>query len=149
MTDLTKFAEIQTHLDVAGANPYGVTGDVGDDWAGTDFQAIADVLNTKDISQHKESVSGAEVWGRVDYSEFATLTDAEKSQVLALCAIESVDPYGPGADLIVDVFGGGVGPNTIAALAAYRDELISIADQNGWGTVSAGDILSALSYGQN
>lgn len=149
MTDLTKYAEIQTYLDVGATNPHNVQGDIGDGFAGTDFQGIADAIMLKDKTQPKASVQGSEVWGLIDYSEFSNLTDVEKNQVLALCSITDLDPYGPGADLIQDIFGGGAGPNTIAALAAYRDESVSTADINGWGTVSTGDILSALYYGNN
>jgi hypothetical protein len=107
-----------------------------------DDQARADDLNLKRKDSNRVSMSGSEVFTHIDDVEYAALLDPEKSQILALCAIDHLDPFGTGADVIVDIFGGGSA--TASALNAARVIQISRAQELGIGFILPSDIDRAL-----
>ena len=54
----------------------------------------------------------------------------------------SIDPFGFGQTVFIDIFGGG--SQTITNLAAARVESVSRAKEIGWGdAVNEGDIINA------
>lgn len=108
-----------------------------------DAALAAAELNDKNISQIRSSMTGAEMWENTVASEYAALTEAEKSQWLSFCAISDHNPEVGGlAQLfVVDIFGGG--STTVSNLAAARQELISKADELGLGTVKYSNVLDA------
>lgn len=110
-------------------------------YAGMDDAAVAASLNTADRSRNKTSVSGSDVFAQIDATEFNAKTADQKRDVLQLCAIDSLDPFGVGADIIVDVFGGG--STTVTTLAAFRVETISRAEELGLGVVATGHVEEA------
>lgn len=132
MDKLTLLPLVRAYLD---ANPgtYGAMSDL----------EVAVSFNTPTISRIRSSMSGAEVMDATDPAEFATKTDAQKSQWLSLCAVDNVDPADGklARDLAVSIFSGGSA--TVTALAAARQELISVNTQQGWGLVSTDDVTEA------
>lgn len=93
------------------------------DWPGslTDQQAL-DWLNTS-IDVNRDSVSGDEMFQATDSTDWLALSDAEKSQWLAMCARDTLDPFGSAnVALVTALFGGG--SDTVAALIALRKESV-------------------------
>jgi hypothetical protein len=114
-------------------------------YSGMTNAEVADSLNnTIDRNVNKTNVTGSEVWALVDYTEYSALTVDERNEVRTLCGIDNHDPFGPSADLVQDIFGGGAGPNTVAALSAYRVDTVSRATELGFGFVTEGDVEKAL-----
>ena len=105
-----------------------------------DAQLAADQINALDIASIKANLSGSEMWANTVAAEYGALTDAQKSQWLSFCAIESHDPEVGGlAQLfVVDIFGGG--STTVTNLGTARSETISRAAELGLGRVRAVDI---------
>jgi hypothetical protein len=108
----------------------------------TDEEVVTDI-NTVYRTRVKSSVSGADAFQVTDATEFDTLTDAERSEWLSLCAIDTVDPANgtPAAAMATRIFGGG--STTLANLVAFRTENISRAVELGFGTIVIGDIQNA------
>jgi hypothetical protein len=108
-----------------------------------DAQLAADQINALDVASIKSTLSGSEMWSNTVASEYGALTDAQKSQWLSFCAIESHDPEVGGlAQLfVVDIFGGG--SVTVSNLSSARSETISRAAGLGLGKVKAADVLIA------
>lgn len=104
-------------------------------------EEVAFTLNIKDRPRNRETMSGAEAYGRTDSAEYDLLADEKKSQWLALCAIETVDPFGPAEGAVVDIFGNG--STTIGNLQAARVELISrgVEIGSGFSTVTSQHVI--------
>ena len=115
---------------------------LGRGYAGmSDAEAAAD-LNTEYRSVHRTSVSGDEMFNVTDATEWSALTDAQRSLWMAFCSRQSVDPYGTAnVAFAQSLFGGG--SDTIAALAAVRDETVSRARELGIGWVKVGHVQMA------
>tara|TARA_Y100000310_G_C20702209_1_gene830960 strand:- start:6538 stop:6882 length:345 start_codon:yes stop_codon:yes gene_type:complete len=86
----------------------------------TDEQVLAD-LRAETRSRNRTSMSGREVAAGVINAAYNALTDAQKSQFLALVVSDDIDPFGMGANVIKDLFG--AGSTTVTNLAAARVEL--------------------------
>lgn len=104
-------------------------------------QQVADELNAVDKVQNKTSISGSDIFERTDSGEFALLSDAKKAQWLALCAIESIDPFNVLPSIGVNIFGGG--STTGTNIVAFRTETVSRASQLGLGFIYEADVTIA------
>lgn len=109
----------------------------------SDPQAAANQINELNQTRIKASMTGAEIWDATVPSDYAGLTDAQKSQWLAFCGIEKHDSSegGLAQQIVVTLFGGGSA--TIAALSAARTETVSRASILGFSRVLAVDIQYA------
>ena len=104
----------------------------------------ADDLNTENRTVHRSSLSGDEMFGATDATEWSGLTDLQKQLWMAFCGRDSVDPYGSANVAFVQaIFGGGSA--TVAALAAMRDRTVSRATELGIGRVLTGYVTKARS----
>jgi len=90
-----------------------------------DDALAADQMNEKNIERNKTSMSGRELADNIVNAEYVPLTDAKKSQLLALVGATNIDPFGLAAHVIIDVFE--VGAQTIINLQAARKEIVSHA----------------------
>lgn len=108
-----------------------------------DDQTAAETLNAQTESRVRATMSGGELFENTDATEFSALADADKSQWLALCAIDSINPAnsGPAAAIATQIFGGG--STTLTALAAARTESLSPAATQGLPRVRANDVIHA------
>ena len=112
-------------------------------YAGMDDAAVAASLNTADRSRDKTSVSGSDIFAQIDGAELDALSDAARTEILQLCAIDTVDPFGPAANIVLRVFAGAAGTVTRPALSAFRVETISRAEELGLGVVATGHVEEA------
>lgn len=110
-------------------------------YSGMTDQEAADDLNTVYRQRNRAQVSGANAYDLTDSTEYDALTDAKKSQWLSLCAIESVDPFGPAVGAVIDIFGGA--STTVSNLQSYRVESISRAIELGLGEVTPQHVKDA------
>lgn len=108
----------------------------------TDAEVVDSLMNNLDRQPPNGSISGSTLLRHVVQAEYDGLSAAKQNQVLALAGVESLDPWGVGAGIVVDIFG--AGSNTVQALASYRDTLlISRAQELGLGRVREGDVSRA------
>lgn len=113
--------------------------------AATDAEA-RDALNAKTLP--RASITGDEARQATDETEFDGLTTDLKNMWLTLCNAPTLYT-GAGMDkqVVIVVFGGGRGPNTIAALQALRDNKVApreqIADLNYSGELTLSHIANA------
>lgn len=70
----------------------------------TDAEAAAALVAINNVEQ-RESISGSELFGYTDETEYNALTDAKKSQWLGICGIESVTKAA--VPIIKDIFPNG------------------------------------------
>ena len=110
-----------------------------------DAQLAADELNAVNIDTIRSSMTGSEIWAATDPTEYSAKTDAQKSQWLAFCAIETHDPAvgGLAQSFVVDIFGGGSA--TVTALGNLRTLTVSRASQLnlGVGNVTKSHVQTA------
>ena len=106
-------------------------------------ETAANEINAVNRTVNKTTMTGREVAAEVVDSAYDALTDAQKSQFLALVASDDLDPFGMGANVIKDLFSGGSA--TVAALAVARVDSVSRAAELGLGTVKIGHIQEARS----
>jgi len=106
----------------------------------TDIQLLAN-LQALTRQRNKTTMSGREVAAEVVDAAYDALTDAQKSQFLALVASSDLDPFGMGANVIKDLFGGG--STTVTNLAAARIESISRLVEIDLGSPGLGNIVEA------
>ena len=104
-------------------------------------EAAAVDLNIERKAKNRRSMSGAEAYGLTDPTEYTALSDAAKSQWLSLCSIISVDPFGPAAQAVIDLFP--LAGTTISNLQAARVETISRAVELGIGKVTSQHVIDA------
>ena len=89
--------------------------------ARTDEEVLA-WLN-ENVNRNKTSLSGDEMFNAADTTEQNALTPAERSEWLALCGRDSIDPFGAAnVALVVQLFDGGSA--TVTALNALRVEQV-------------------------
>lgn len=118
------------------------TDPLGRGYAGMSDDAAAVSLNAINRSRNRPTVLGSEILNATDGTEFALLTDVNKSDWLALCGIEEVNTgSGVAKQMEVDLFGPGTATRT--ALIAVRNENISRATELGLGSVRAGTVNQA------
>lgn len=115
---------------------------IGYDGTGGDDAGDAAKLNAENRQRNRATMSGAEVFDNFDATEYAALADGQKQQVLSLCAISSLDPFGVGAQIIAATFP--AAGATITALQSARVETISRATELGLGFVRESDVWTAL-----
>jgi hypothetical protein len=138
MADLIRIQAIKDELD---------TDPLGRGYSGMTAVQAADNMNDVDSpntrTRVKSSVSGAGAFQVTDSTEFDALTEGERAEWLSLCAITDVDPANgtPAVGVATRLFGGG--SNTVIALNAFRDEIVSRGQELGFGTVVSGDIENA------
>ncbi len=113
----------------------------GRSYSGMSAEEAAIDLNTKRVARNRTVMSGSEAYGLTDPIEYTALGDPAKSQWLALCAIESLDPFGPAAQVVVDLFPGA--GTTISNLQTARVETISRGVEIGIGEVTSQHVIDA------
>lgn len=116
-------------------------GDTGTFSALSNLDAAIEI-NAVDKPQNRTSMTGSEVYENTDATEFATLSDALKSQWLSFCGIPTLDPFGPSAQFVISIFGASPAVTTDALIAA-RVTLVSTGSLNGLPRVREGDIARA------
>ena len=110
-------------------------------YAAMSDQQAADDLNTVYRTRNRSVMTGKEVKDRIDTTEWASRTDAQKQIILALCNRDDLDPFGIDAQIFQDAMAGAT--NTLDALNSYRVESISRAEELGFGFVTAANVDSA------
>lgn len=106
-------------------------------YAALDDQTAAQTMNALTETRVKASLSGSDVFSVTSATEFDAKTDAQRSEWLSLCAIESLNPANgtPAAQAAIRIFGGG--SQTVSALQALRTEPVSPATLAGLPQVRA------------
>lgn len=128
-------------MDYQTLNTELTTDPLGRGYAGmTDEQAAAD-LNTVYRTRDRAILTGAQIWEQTQPSEYNALTDAQKNQWIGFCGISVHDPFGPSAQFVLDLFGGG--STTVANLQTARVENISRGAELGLGVITEGAVHSA------
>ena len=110
-------------------------------YAGMTDLDIAQSLNAADREVNRTSISGSELLGLADSTEYSNLTDIQRDNWLALCGVDSINPSGSAVQLVVSIWAGN--PLTVAALQSARVELISRAQELGLGLINEGDVNHA------
>lgn len=119
------------------ATPHPVSGA----WYEDDALA-ADQFNAEDIERIKGSMSGDEVFAATDAAEFTALTDHKRQLWVAFCGRSGIDPAGSSNVAFVNwVFG--ESSTTLSNLASARNEMISLATQEGLSEVKSGHVQEA------
>jgi hypothetical protein len=111
----------------------------------SDEQRLASLL-TKDRTVSREAITSAELYEAIDPAEFVVMDAGEQARVDRILGLGSGIDARPGSQArseISAIFGGGAGPNTIAALIALVDKLVSRLDELGIGEVHLGDVAAA------
>ena len=98
---------------------------LGRGYAGMTDAEAADDLNTPRIARNRASMSRSGVMQAVEPSAYSGLTGDGLVAFWGLLSVDSLDPFGVEADVMIKLFGGGSA--TITALAAARVETISRA----------------------
>jgi len=110
-------------------------------WAEADVDAAAQ-FNAVDMTRVKPGMTGDEVFAATDAAEFGALTEHKQQLWMAFCGRDSINPAGESNVALVKwVFGDT--STTLTALAAARTEAISLAMNEGLGTVLPGHIENA------
>ena len=107
-----------------------------------DNQLAADQLNLVNRKRNRTKVTGKEVKDRIVAADWTSRSDAQKSQILALCARDDLDPFGVDAAIFTDAMTGHL-DTTVADLIAYREEDVSRAVELGFGVVSSANVDAA------
>lgn len=110
------------------------------DFVGKSADAVATDLKVAFKNRNRASMTGREVRSHIVDAEYDLLTDVKKAQILALLSSDDLDPFGMGANVVKDVFGGS---DTLTALIAARVETVSAEIFYGLGRVRTGDVLKA------
>ena len=111
-----------------------------------DDAVAAAQLNAVNRTRPKSTMTGSEVLNQVVLSEWVNLSDAEKALAWDVVHLGELNPFGMEAHLLITVFG--AGSETIAALAAARQETVSRAVEVGLGRVRVGHVQEARNYGE-
>jgi len=99
-------------------------------------------LNEVNVTRIKSSMSGDEIFAATNGTEFGALSDSMKSQWLAFCGRETIDPGGAANVAFVQyIFG--AGSTTLSSLASARQETVSQATVIGVGQVRTYDVTEA------
>lgn len=117
------YSDIKARID---AEP-GVFGPLSD-------QEVADYMNNTLVNPVSATISGGQIWNATVFSEFNSLTNANKQEWLAFCGIESVNPFGPAVEFVMDKFDNTT--QTFSNLVALRNSLrVTYAVRHGIGKV--------------
>lgn len=130
-------ADIKTLVDELTNDP------LGRGYAGMTDQEVVDSLNAADRSRNKQAITGDDAFQATDAAEWGTLSDPQRSQWLAFCGRQTIDPFGSAnVAFVQSIFGGG--SQTVQSLAALRLEAISRAEELGYpGRVRLGHVERA------
>lgn len=109
-----------------------------------DSVVAAGQLNLENVSRNRTSMTGRQAAAEVDEAEYNALSDAKKSQFLALSSGDDIDPFGFAVNVIKDIFG--AGSTTVTALAAARVETVSYATDRELGFIWPGEVTQARNY---
>ena len=105
-----------------------------------DLEAVAS-LNAVDRNVNKISMTGSEILSQAEPLEYNVLTAEKKAQWLALCGVDSIDPFGSAVQVVIDIWGGGSA--TIINLQASRVETMSRAQELGLPKVKTYHVTEA------
>ena len=109
--------------------------------AGRTDQEVYDWLHEL-VNKNRSSLSGDEMFQATDSTDWAALTADEKSQWLALCGRDSIDPFGPAnVALVTAIFSGG--STTVSNLTTLRVEQVTRYANAGIRKVIMADITRA------
>ena len=115
---------------------------LGRNYAGLTDTQVVQSLRLVNRTLTRTSMSGDLVFRQTNGTEFGALTDAKKSQWLAFCGRDAIDPAAPAnVSFVQYVFGAGAA--TLTSLAASRQYSVSRADELGLGAVFEGDVARA------
>ena len=115
---------------------------LGRNYAGLTDTQVVQSLRLVNRTLTRTSMSGDLVFQQTNGTEFGALTDAKKSQWLAFCGRDAIDPAAPAnVSFVQYVFGAGAA--TLTSLAASRQYSVSRADELGLGAVFEGDVARA------
>lgn len=96
------------------------------DFSGVSDSDAADALNIVDRGRDRGSLTGDEAFNAAALAELGALTDTQRSDWLAFCARDTIDPFGAAnVAFVQSIFG--AGSTTIQNLQALRVEAISRA----------------------
>ena len=109
---------------------------LGRGYSGMSDLQVADSLNTANRLLGRKSISGPELFGYTEFTEYEILSDAKKDQWLGLCGIDTVTSNA--VPLIKDIF-----PNGSTTWGnIVKTEIKTRAQELGF-TVNEGDVLQA------
>lgn len=129
-------------MDIAVLIAELVAGHPGSGAYNADDELAAGELNVVNRTRNKTSLTGDEMFGATDGTEYTGLTDHQQIQWLSMCGRASVDPFqSANVALVVEIFGGGSA--TVTALNLLRVEAVSRAVELGLGFVSPGHVTEA------
>jgi hypothetical protein len=111
-------------------------------YSGMTDQQIADDLNTVYRTRNRTSATGKQIKDQIQTADWASRSDAQKNQLLALFARDDLDPFGIDADIFTEAMSGHAG-TTVADLNTWRVENISRAEEIGAAGVNVAAIESA------
>ncbi len=99
-------------------------------------QELVDSLNAVDRQRNRTSMTGDEVFQNIATRDaWDGLTDMQRTQFLAFCGRETIDPFaGANVELVKSIFGNTSG--TVQNLAAARVETVSRAVERGLGSIT-------------
>ena len=110
-------------------------------YAAMTAEEAADDLNTPRIDRNRASMSRSEIMQVVAPSAYSGLRGDDLVAFWGLLSVESLDPSGVEAAVMINIFG--AGSATITALAAARIETVSRALELGLATVRVGHVAEA------
>lgn len=114
----------------------------GSNAAKTDQQVLDWLLAS--VTSVYDTLSGDEIFGATDNTEFSTLTDHKQLLWLSFCGRSEIDPQGSSNVAFVNfIFGGG--STTISSIAAIRQFTEPRHSANGFAVPSLGDVIAARS----
>lgn len=106
-----------------------------------DNEVAAGQINALNRTRNVSSLSGDRVFQATDTQEFGGLTEQKRLLWLSFCGRESIDPFGSANVAFVQfIFGAGA---TLSALTAMRTEVVSRAQELGFGRVFPGTVEQA------
>ena len=105
---------------------------LGRNYSAMTDQQLADSINAKDRTRDRTSMSAGEIMEHIDGTEFSALNNAAKARVDRVLGLGAEIVVGPGnahnaIQELLATFGSG--SNTITALSAAREEIISRAEE--------------------
>lgn len=111
-------------------------------YAALSNRGVVDSINTVNVPKNKTNVTGSEIWEATNAAEFNALSDVLKSQWLALCGLDRINPFGVAQPVVQSIFSGAESP-TVAALLILRTYNVSRAEELGFRIVKEGHVEMA------
>ena len=107
-------------------------------YSGMTDQELVDSLNTADRSRNRTSMTRSEIMQAVVPAAYNALAGDDLVAFWGLLSVETLNPFGVEADVMIDIFGSGSA--TITALGTARVESISRAVEVGAGVITLGTL---------